>query len=85
MRLSWLVAQIIIVRPLLMFTAAVLWTNGSYIPGNVSHVFLLILFLLPLLLFPKGHLSEDLEWNSMAAHMIHGSRLAEYMEPKSTA
>lgn len=36
MRLSWLVAQIIIVRPLLMFTAAVLWTNGSYIPGNLA-------------------------------------------------
>lgn len=28
--------QVSIVRPILMFVAAVLWTNGSYQPGNMS-------------------------------------------------
>lgn len=31
-----LVMQVTIVRPLLMFIAAVLWTDNMYIPGYVS-------------------------------------------------
>lgn len=35
LRLSLLVGQVTIVRTILAFIAAVLWVNGSYIPGNL--------------------------------------------------
>ncbi len=35
-RIRGLVLQAAILRPILMFVAAVLWTNGSYSPGEVS-------------------------------------------------
>ena len=37
-----LVMQVTIVRPLLMFIAAVLWTDNMYIPGYVSQLVILI-------------------------------------------
>jgi hypothetical protein len=36
MRLHLLVLQVAIIRPLLMFIAAVLWADGNYTPGLVS-------------------------------------------------
>ena len=35
-KITMLTMQVAIVRPILMFFAAVLWTNNSYIPGDVS-------------------------------------------------
>jgi organic solute transporter subunit alpha len=35
-RISFQVMQVAIVRPVIMFLAAVLWTNGSYMPGDLQ-------------------------------------------------
>lgn len=35
-RISLAIMQVAIVRPIIMFFAAVLWTNGSYAPGHID-------------------------------------------------